>query len=1072
MAKDTTTLELPIWEAGLNPEQTEAMRHDTGPCVVYACAGTGKTEAMMRRLARLVAEGVDPDRILAVTFSKKGAQEMEERLTKRFGVEGARVGTWHSLCLQILREDRTRMAEWEIDDKNRAKIIMKEVLGYKQMNWKTADLAKVLSFVGLCKASLFDAGSEDASNLAKELFSFDGPRAAEAFGRYQGMLEDKGILTFDDFLVFAARHLSVDEDARSKWAAKWDYVVQDEAQDANIAQNTMGELLARDHRNYTVVGDLAQAIFTWRGGKPELLQGFSAQWNAKTIIMHRNYRSGQKIIDAGNAVIRPATMRVQADMTAERGTDGKVRVVECETFDDEGAEIATEIEQAIIAREAKPSDYFVLFRVNAQSRAIEDKFIQKKIPYVVVGGVSFYERKEVKDLLAYLRVAAGSGELEDVKRCINSPFRFLGPKFVERLVSKAEREGTARADWTALVRAVGQEQGLQYRQRQSVEDWATLIGKVREAVTKGEKPARLLDDVVRMTGYMAYVRQEEGEESIENAAESNVREMVRVAEQFKTAEELLDYIADTTKAARKASKGGGERVVLMSIHKCVSPDTYVETEKGIQRIEDIEAAGVIGTAEGAAGYSGKAEYKNRTMLRLRTKSGYEVNVTEDHGMMVWDPVLGEYVRREAGELSETEFLRLKLGATMDIADAEIPKRNLRHDVRAKVHPTPKRMSSEFAEFLGLMVADGTIYRAGFRLKKRHEDVTRRFAALAEKLFSVTVPVRHERNMYSADINSTYLSKWLLMSVVGLAPNAKEVPPIVLASSHRSQAAFLRGLFEDGTVNVKNGRLDHVAWSTCYPEMARLVQILLLRFGIISSRTRVLHHDGDNVQHRLTIYGFNAHLFRDAIGFVSAYKNGLLQCATGHEEGYIVPVTKDRVGPLRGEGKLFHAIRNANRGYVSRHGAKLIGLNDELRFHHDRIVSIERYSGPAMCVSVPSVGRFLQNGFDGCNSKGLESKHVFVVGFNEEILPHRRGDEEEERRLAYVAMTRARDTLTLTHVRSFVTPKGIKSATPSRFLSDAGLIGQEAQPGLSSSTMGLLSEGCEESSTPPNNGLQA
>jgi DNA helicase-2/ATP-dependent DNA helicase PcrA len=316
-----------------------------------------------------------------------------------------------------------------------------------------------------------------------------------------------------------------------------------------------------------VVGDLSQAIYTWRGGRPELLAGFAKKWDARTIVMHRNYRCGQANIDAGNAVIRPAVMRVEADMTAERGVPGEVRISGVGTYDDEGEQIATEIATEIANGDATPSDYFVLYRVNAQSRAIEERLLRKKVPYVILGGTSFYDRREVKDLLAYLRVASGDGELDDVKRCVNSPFRFLGAKFVERLIAAAERVGVNRVDWSSVVRSVGQEQGLQSRQRASASDWAELIDQCGREIENGTRPARILDDVIRVTKYMEYVRAEDGEETVENSSEANVREMVRVAEQFATARELLNHIEQTHRDAARASRVKGERVVLMTVHR-------------------------------------------------------------------------------------------------------------------------------------------------------------------------------------------------------------------------------------------------------------------------------------------------------------------------------------------------------------------------------------------------------------------------------------------------------------------------------------------------------------------------
>ena len=443
------------------------------------------------------------------------------------------------------------------------------------------------------------------------------------------------------------------------------------------------------------------------------------------------------------------------------------------------------------------------------------------------------------------------------------------------------------------------------------------------------------------------------------------------------------------------------RIILSTTHRCVSPSTYVETDEGLRRIADIGPTGVIATAEGAAKYKNLVRYEKRKMLRLTTKSGYSVEVTTDHGMMAWDSEAGAYVRRDAARLRVGDLLRLRLGSTIDVADAELPQLP-GGDVRAKRFDVPSTVTQQAAEFFGLMVADGTIFKAGFRLKKRHADVAHRFADLARELFGYRCEVTRGQGTFDAEVCSVLLGQWLLQ-VSGMAPLHKHVPSAVLRSSLRSQAAFLRGLFEDGTVNVADGRLDHLNLTTKYPAIAKVVQVMLLRLGVIASRKLRFGY------WRVEVYGANAHKFRDVVGFVSEYKNSLLGFPTGLEEGYIVPVTRARLcATVPDSAKAKRAVCNGRqRGYVSRAGAALIGgFDDELRFHHDRVVEIARFVGPAMCVEVPRVGRFLQDGFDGCNSKGLERERVYVLADT-----YKRRNREGEN-LYYVACTRAMTRLVL------------------------------------------------------------
>lgn len=572
---------LPIWERKMNPEQLEAIRHDKGPCRLLASAGSGKTRVLTHRIARLVHTGTNPKRICAMTFSKKAADEMDERI-KKLDVSDARVGTWHALCLQILREDNTRWADWDIDKRAKSKFILKDVLGYKHMNWKGADLSAMTSYIGKCKANLFAPDSEGAAALAKFLFSWNDKKALEAFHRYNEQLEQKEILTFDDFLVFVAQHLS-DEDNRTHWSSKWDYLIQDESQDANLAQIHIANLLARDHRNYMVVGDVFQAIYSFRGSSPEYLAQFDKEWHdCKTIWMGRNYRSGKAIVDAANGIVRPARVPgyQPQDMIAERSITGAVIESVSEDLDDEANKFVDWIKHKVEVDNFAYENFTCLFRTNAQSRALEEGLLASKIPYVVVGGHSFYERKEVRDLLAYIRVAADMGELEDIKRCINTPFRFLGAAFVGRIQEVAE--GRSDIHWPQLVVEVSQQERIQSRQKTSAEEWANIIehistkmklATIKEATPDQKKegrPSELLDFVIRRTRYIDWVTKEEGEESIETSGAANVRELIRVAERFASIEELLDYIDDTIKRTEKQrndKQAGGDRVLLMSVHR-------------------------------------------------------------------------------------------------------------------------------------------------------------------------------------------------------------------------------------------------------------------------------------------------------------------------------------------------------------------------------------------------------------------------------------------------------------------------------------------------------------------------
>lgn len=582
----------PIYERGANEEQLEVICHEEGPCRVLSAAGSGKTFAGTRRIVRLVKKlGVPGKRICATTFSTKAAAETNKRV-KALGVTDARIGTWHSLCSQILREGQVendrgdRVSDWEVDDTNRAKFVLKDVLGYQGMDWKGADLNQINTLITRCKANLYTPDSPEALSLAQTIVGGrDAAHACKAFHFYNEKLADKGLLTFDDMLVFAAEYLEKDESARAHWASKWDYGICDEYQDNNGAQDRLSHLLFGGHGNFMAIGDCFQAIYSFRGSTPFYLANFEEHWpGARTILLPSNYRSGRKIIEAANGIVAHAVIGglESTPMVAMRDFDSEVRVVCAESLDDEAAIVANAIQSSVNAGDSALADHTVLYRTNAQSRGIEEALLNRRIPYIVIGGVSFYDRKEVRDLLAYLRLAAGRGTLDDVKRSINTPFRFLGAKFVDRVTDEVSGEVETVQDWPKVIDNVTSQAGLQGRQRSSAREWAEMLRDLQKAMAAsldplaGEdqiaagKPAALLEAVVSRTRYIDFLNKEEGSESTENSGAANVREMVRVAERFPTADELLDYIDDTLRKARQQredKQAGGERVLLMSIHR-------------------------------------------------------------------------------------------------------------------------------------------------------------------------------------------------------------------------------------------------------------------------------------------------------------------------------------------------------------------------------------------------------------------------------------------------------------------------------------------------------------------------
>jgi DNA helicase-2/ATP-dependent DNA helicase PcrA len=395
---------------GLNPEQASVVLHHLGPLLCAAIAGAGKTTALVRRIAALwLIHSVAPARVLALTFSKKAADEMTFRLVGLLPGEvatAARVGTFHSLAHQFLREEMgAEFKRWQTDDRDRYRTVVKDCLGYQGMKWDSADLTVVEQFIGRCKANCALPGSEDALKRAEAFYAANpcGQRnpalLCEAYERAEIERRARLLITFDDMLLEMWWRLSEHESVRLRWAARWDFVLQDECQDENRVQREICEMLARDHRNYMVVGDPAQSIYGFRGADPSGILCFAKNWDAQTVELHRNYRSGSRIIDAANGVLRamePGTT-LGTMITPERGVEGVVEVHSFDDADSEAEGVATMIRE-LQADGRAWKDIVCLYRTNAQSRAIEEQCLGARIPYVVIGGTNFYERKEVKDV--------------------------------------------------------------------------------------------------------------------------------------------------------------------------------------------------------------------------------------------------------------------------------------------------------------------------------------------------------------------------------------------------------------------------------------------------------------------------------------------------------------------------------------------------------------------------------------------------------------------------------------------------------------------------------------------------
>jgi DNA helicase-2/ATP-dependent DNA helicase PcrA len=442
----------PEMEGTLNAAQHEAVNVTDGPLLVLAGAGSGKTRVVTLRIAELIRRGTPPDRILAVTFTNKAATEMADRVNgilDRRLVAKPLVCTFHSYCVRILRRHIRTLgypANFIIYARGDQESLARSVL--RQIHVPTTQLrpSDLLYYVNHWKSR--SVSVSQAASLAQ---TDKEHVAAVAYRRYQRDLKNKGAVDFDDLLLFTDKLFTDFPQIRQEAASCFDHVLVDEYQDTNATQYRIVTALARDHRNLCVVGDDDQSIYRWRGAEVEHLLHFSQDWpGAQTVMLEENYRSTGAILELANRLILHNKNRYQKVLRAARPAGDKPRILQFPDENSEAAEIVDDIRRRINEGYFEPRDFSILFRTNEQPRAIETELRRHKLPYVLIGGLSFFDRREVRDILAYLRLLVEPEDETSLLRIINTPPRGIGAKAIEHLVSGATEAGCPL--WKIIVR--------------------------------------------------------------------------------------------------------------------------------------------------------------------------------------------------------------------------------------------------------------------------------------------------------------------------------------------------------------------------------------------------------------------------------------------------------------------------------------------------------------------------------------------------------------------------------------------------------------------------------------------
>src|ERR1700704_3974684 len=546
----------------LNPEQRIAAETTDGPLLILAGAGTGKTRAITFRMANLIANGVPAEAILAVTFTNKAAQEMRTRVSDlllRAGVPPSSpwLSTFHSLCARLLRREAVNAGlprDFVIYDDDDQLAAVKLVMATLRIDDDALTPRNVLSRISHAK----NHGNRPES-IRAEAIDKNGRLVADIFAAYEKQLKQSAALDFDDLLLRTVKLLRESPQVRGKWQARFQYILVDEYQDTNRVQYDLLRLLTGPQHNLCVVGDEDQSIYRWRGADVSILLSFSRDFaDAKVIKLERNYRSTQQILNAAGAVVANNPERLGKTLRAENGEGSKLRYYEARDAQAEAEFVASELERII--GDDPSQTCAVEYRTNFQSRAFEEAFRRRGLRYKLVGGFSFYNRAEVKDTLAYVRLAMHPDDDVSLLRVLNVPPRGIGKTTLDAL-----RE-TARADGSSLWAAIGKfiSGAAGGRTVTPLRVFQEMIAKLQCALPE-KAPADFLRTVLDETGYMDMLKDRNTPEDVSRI--ENLEELVRaVAEGIENGESFTDFLDAAALVSDADSFGGKPGVTLITLH--------------------------------------------------------------------------------------------------------------------------------------------------------------------------------------------------------------------------------------------------------------------------------------------------------------------------------------------------------------------------------------------------------------------------------------------------------------------------------------------------------------------------
>lgn len=557
---------------GLNPAQREAVATLKGPLLVLAGAGTGKTRVVTVRIAKLIQSGIAADRILAVTFTNKAANEMRERVAAQIGKRKVRplVSTFHSLCVRILRRHITTLgypANFPIytrsDQESVVSLIMKEIR-VADATLKPSDALYLISSWKSRAMSPTQAGSSaltDKEHLASSIYR-----------RYQRELKNRGVVDFDDLLLLTEQLFREHKKITEAEAGLYDHVLIDEYQDTNQSQYRIATALVEGHRNLCVVGDDDQSIYGWRGAEVEHILRFKQDWpDAKVVRLETNYRSTGPIIAWSNRLIDFNVVRSGKVLQAHRPTGPEPSIGQYKSDTEEAQTVVLTISNRLQLPGVEPNHFAILFRTNEQPRLFETELRKRGIPYVLIGTQSFFDRREVKDILSYLQLLATPSDEVALLRIINTPKRGIGPSVVEKIRKAARKLG--RDTWD-LVHQPELRPTLKPAAHQALDRFRDLILEL-EAMAKTSKVQPVLERLIAKVDFRTYIEELYDEPEEQENRWNTVSGMVSAAAEFDTDNpdpgKLVDFLAELTVGDRDAQNDKEKQlqrngVVLMTLH--------------------------------------------------------------------------------------------------------------------------------------------------------------------------------------------------------------------------------------------------------------------------------------------------------------------------------------------------------------------------------------------------------------------------------------------------------------------------------------------------------------------------